>query len=155
MATPVRKNILDALVDLFEDITVANGYKTTLATVARTVKDWGTWGAQEAPALGMKPGKEAFTYEPGQLLVKLPIELGVYLVATSDTERSTKLNNVLDDVIAALESDPTLGVAGVIETNILGGETDEGDPDTADSRGGSGFLVINIEVVYLRSPARS
>lgn len=156
MATPARKNIIDNVITTLTAITTAGGYKTTVDTVARVAKDWASVGENEMPWLGIKVGKETFVYRStfGLIDVKLPIQIVGHVIATSDTSRSEKLNNLLDDVIAALSSDPTRD-NNAVTTTILGGETDEGDPDTADSRGGSGSFVLDVEIFYQRTTSSS
>lgn len=155
MGTPARKLILDNLATVLAGITVANGYKTTVVTVERVLKDWGTVGAQQMPWLGFAPGKETFEHQPcGVIKTTLELKLVGHINASTDAARCTALSNLVDDVIAALNVDTTRGDNAVV-TTVVDSETDEGDPDTLDSRGGSGSVVLTVRVLYFRTTGAS
>lgn len=155
MGTPRRSDILSNVQSVLSGITTGNGYKTTVHTVGAVVKEWASVGAQELPWVGVKPGKETFEHQPfGVLIVTLPIEIVCIVAAANDTARYSALGNLIDDVIAALSADTTRG-GYAISTSLAEDETDEGDPDTQNSGGGTGAMVVRVSVRYERTIAKS
>lgn len=156
MGTPRRKDILDNIKTTLEGITTGNGYKTTIDTVERVVKEWDSVGPGSMPWLGYMARQDRLQYLPGSVIrCTLPVTVVGHVLGTSPSNASELLNNLIDDVIAALSSDQTRG-GFAIATTVISHETDEGDPDALpDSRGGAGSLVVDVEVTYDRTTGSS
>jgi protein involved in polysaccharide export with SLBB domain len=154
MATPARKLILDNLATVLASIAVSGGYKTTVATVERVIREPGdkAVGANAVPLVGFAPIRETHEYQPGnQIRVVMEASAVGHVLGTSDSDRTDKLSNLLDDLVAALNLDTTRG-ANAVSTTVKTCETDEGSPYVLpDSRGGSGTCVVNFDVVYFRT----
>ena len=151
MATPARRLILQNIKTVLETITTGNGYKTTVVKVEALGKSWATVKPGEKPWLGIVPQREAFQYQPAGLMRSaLTVLVIAHVTGTTQDDRGSKLNNLLDDVIASMNLDTTRG-SNAIHTTITGVETDEGAPDGD----GDGSMVVTLDVVYLRSTGGS
>lgn len=152
MATPVRELILSNISTVLATISVANGYKTNVTTVSRSLVSWGDIGASQMPWLGFAPvGQSTAGYKPNHLLdVRLPVTIVGHVSSQAGAPKSQALSKLEDDIIAVINADTTRG-GNAIRTNWQGTQTDEGNPDSDDHRGGSGTLVMAFEVMYQRS----
>ena len=153
MATPARKLILDDIKTTLEAITVAGGYKTTVVTVERVIRDWGDVSAAQRPWVGFAPRIEAFQFLPGkQVRVKMPVLIIAHISKADVDTKHAALSDLHDDIVAALGVDPTRA-GNAVNTIVLQTEDDTGDPDTVDSTGRSGTLEVTAEVTYMRTYA--
>ena len=151
MGTPVRKDILSNIGTTLATITTGNGYKTTVVTVEAVGKTWADVGSGAKPWIGYAPIRESFQYFHGsQIRVTLAVTLIAHIAGTTQSDRSDKLNDLLDDIIAALNVDTTRN-GKAISTTITTAETDEGSPDA----NGFGSMVIAADVAYIRTLSSS
>ena len=151
MGTPRRRSILSNIGTTLNTISVANGYKTNVATVEAVGKSWGDMGTGEKPWVGYAPGRETLEYFPfNDIKVALSVTLICHISASTQAARSSQLNDLLDDVIAVLSVDTTRGGAA-ISTTVNTVETDEGSPDA----NGYGSMLITLTVSYLRTTSSS
>jgi len=151
MGTPARKNILDNISTTLSTITTGNGYNTTVVTVEAVGKTWADVGSGAKPWIGYAPVRESFEYFPGdQIRVVLSVTLIAHMSGTTQSDRSTKLNNLLDDMIAVFNVDTTRN-GNAISTTITTVETDEGSPDA----NGFGSMVVNMDIAYIRTQSAS
>jgi len=153
MATPARKLILDNIKTTLAAILVSGGYKTTVVTVERVIRDWGDVAAALRPWIGFMPRVEQFQFLPGgQIRVVMPVIIVGQVSGTTVDNKHSLLSNLHDDIVAALGVDPTRG-GNAVNTLITQIEDDTGDPDTVDSQGRSGLLEVTAEVHYMRTYA--
>tara|TARA_R110000824_G_scaffold186635_1_gene367897 strand:+ start:117 stop:569 length:453 start_codon:yes stop_codon:yes gene_type:complete len=150
MATPNRRLVLQNIKTVLETITTGNGYKTTIDTVEALGKSWATVKPGQKPWLGIVPQRESLKFEYSNIRVNLTVLIIGHVTGTTQDDRATKLNNLLDDVIAALNTDTTRS-NNAISTTITTVETDEGAPDGD----GDGSMVITVDVVYFRGVGSS
>ena len=151
MVTPRRKLILDDYITALSGITIANGYKTTVVTVERVIKSWEGSKPGEKPSIGILPQREDITHEPSQQMrVDMTVVLVCHVIGTSAADRYTKLNDLLDDVIVALNFDTSRN-GQAVSTTIVSVETDEGDDDAL----GDGTMVVHTRCVFYRTTAAS
>tara|TARA_R110002020_G_scaffold171937_3_gene362049 strand:+ start:1641 stop:2102 length:462 start_codon:yes stop_codon:yes gene_type:complete len=151
MGTPVRKDIVSNIGSVLATITTDNGYKTTVVTVEAVGKTWADVGSGAKPWIGYAPVRESFEYFPGsQIRVVLNVTIIAHISGTTQADRATKLNDLLDDIIAALNLDTTRG-GKAIATTITTVETDEGSPDA----NGFGSMVLTVDVPYIRTLSAS
>lgn len=152
MATPVRELILDNINTVLNTISIANGYKTDVTTVERTLVSWGDIGSAQMPWVGFAPiGQSSVEYKPNHLLhVRLPVTVVGHVSVRSGAAKTEALAALEDDVIAVINADTTRG-GNAIRTNWQGTQTDEGNTSSDDHRGGSGTLVIAFEILYQRT----
>ncbi len=151
MGTPARTSILSNLSTALSTITTGNGYNTTVATVENEAKTWADVPDSQKPWVGYVPIAEVMQFLPGdQVRVELPLDIICHVVGNTNADRSTKLNNLLDDVIAALNVDTTRG-SNAISTTVLSADTDEGAPGAV----GQGSMVLRIEVAFMRTSGQS
>lgn len=156
MATPPRNLITADIAATLATITVANGYKTTVQTVDRVIKNWSEIGTEEFPWVGFCFPREQLTERVfGMVDVRMQGVIVGHINTGTDLTRSNLLGNLQDDLIAALHVDCTRG--GNAITTLLKGdsENDEGDSATMDHRGGTGSLVLRFEVFYERTVQKS
>ena len=151
MGTPARKSILDNIGTVLATITTGNGYKTTVVSVEPFAKGWGDMGAGLKPFIGFAPGSERFQYQPcGSIRVALNVALTCHISGSTQSARSTALNDLLDDIIKALSLDTSRG-NNAIATTVSQVETDEGSPDSSEE----GSMLVGVEVAYLRTTSGS
>jgi hypothetical protein len=152
MSTPARHAILNDLEESLGDITQGNGYRLTVDTVERCIKEWDSVGAGKMPWLGFMPETERMEYQPGGAIrVIMPVVIVGHVSQTTSAAQSEALSDLVDSVVAAISADTTRD-ANATMTTVLDVSTDEGDPDNMpDSRGGSGSFVMRTEIVYMRT----
>ena len=159
MGTPARNLIIENVATTLAGITVAGGYKTTVATVSRVIKNWNDVLSSEFPLVCFAFPREVIAQRPfGLMEMRLRGHVIGHVNTGTDALRSDLLSNLQDDIIAVLNVDPTRN-GNAVSTSIGqpagDGETDEGDPDTMDTRGSTGTLVLPIEVFYERTVNQS
>jgi len=147
MGTPARRLILQNVKTALAAISVSNGYKTNIATCEALGKSWATVKPGQKPWVGIVPQRESYQYQPGSLMrVTLSLIIIGHVSGTTQDDRASKLNDLLDDFIKALSTDTTRG-SYAIHTTLSQVETDEGAPDGD----GDGSMVTTFNVVYLRN----
>ena len=119
MATPVRELILDNIYTVLNTISIANGYKTDVTSVERTLVPW-------------------------------PVTIVGHVSVVAGELKTQALAKIEDDIIAVINADTTRD-GNAIRTNWKGTQTDEGNTDSNDHRGGSGTLVMAFDILYQRS----
>jgi hypothetical protein len=152
MGTPTRTSILLDLKSTLQGITAAGGYKTTVTTVEETVRPVEDVPSAQKPYLAFAVGLETAEHHHCDMVqFTMPVVVVGY-VANSNTwaTRSAEINNLIDDVIAAIEADTTLG-GYCVSSTIKGVETNESDPDS----GADGWFYIDIDVAYQRTTGAS
>ena len=151
MGTPVRKLILANLQTTLAGITAGNGYKTTVETVEALARGYFDVKTGERPFVGYVPTAESFQHKPGGIMYSvLNVSVIGHISGNTLAERQTKINDLIDDVIAVLNVDTTRG-SNAISTTAIGVETDEGDPDAY----GDGSFVMQTQIKYIRTTSAS
>lgn len=150
MGTPARKNIIDNLVTTLQGLD-GSPYNTDVTTVQALARGYFDVKTGERPFIGVVPGNETHEYQPGDnIYVTFPLSVIAHISGNTLADRQTKINNIIDDIIAVLSVDTTRN-ANAISTTIQSIQTDEGDPDAH----GDGSALIQIVVKYIRTTARS
>ena len=117
MGTPARKLILNNLQTTFEGITTGNGFKTTVVKVQALARGYADVKTGERPFVGYVPQAEQVQHQPfDQMLCTLNVSVIGHVSGNSQSDRSTKLNNLIDDLIAALNTDTTRGANAISTT---------------------------------------
>jgi len=150
MATPTRRLVLQNIKTVLETISTANSYKTDVDTVEALGKSWATVKPGQKPWLGIVPQRESLSFEYSNIRVVLTLLVIGHVAGTTQDDRASQLNDLLDDVIAALNTDTTRD-NNAISTTITSVETDEGAPDGD----GDGSMVITTNVAYFRGVGSS
>jgi hypothetical protein len=151
MGTPTRKLILENLQTTFEGVTTGNGYKTTVTTVQALARGYYDVRTGERPFIGYVPTSESFQHQPGgNMYSTMSVSVIGHISGSTLSDRQTKINNLIDDVIAVLNVDTTRG-ANAISTTAVSVETDEGDPDAS----GDGSFIMPILIKYIRTTSAS
>lgn len=151
MGTPARKLILTNLQTTFEGITTGGGFKTTVTKVQALARGFADVKTGERPFIGYVPQAEQVEYQPfNRIRCTLNVSVIGHVNGGDLSDRSTKLNNLIDDLIAALNADPTRG-GNAINTKVTQFETDEGDPDGR----GDGSVLAQVQIQYERSVSSS
>ena len=149
MGTPARKLILNNLQTTFEGVTTGNGYHTSVTLVQALARGYFDVKTGERPFIGYVPGVETVQHQPGgNIYCTLAVSVIGHISGTTLSDRQTKLNNLIDDLIAVLNVDTTRG-SNAISTTVMQYETDEGDPDAH----GDGSVLMQVQIKYLRSTA--
>lgn len=151
MGTPVRKLILDNLQTTFAGVTTSNGYKTNVETVQALARGYYDVKTGERPFIGYVPTSENFQHQPGgNMYSTMNVAVIGHISGTTLADRQTKINNLIDDVIAVLNVDTTRG-SNAISTTAVSVETDEGDPDAS----GDGSFIMQTQIKYIRTISAS
>jgi hypothetical protein len=146
-----RETILDRFGALLATITVANGYKTTVVTVERLIKDWTGVSASQRPWIGYMPRQATYEHNSfNSMHVTLPVMVYAHVSAATVAARDTAVLKLHDDILAAIMSDPTMN-QNAIDTTVVLDESDIGDPDTIDMGGVGGTLTLTFNVLYERT----
>jgi len=156
MASPSKNLIMSDLISALEGITVANGYKSNVQAVLRTVQDYDSVRTGTGcPAITLKRSNCAYEYRScDHIDATLTVDLLVHVDGSTDAARYTAIDNLEDDIIAAVSVDITRG-GNAIETRVRSTIDDTGDPDTMDSRGGGSSAVITIDIMFERTTAKA
>lgn len=150
MGTPNRTSILLNVNTVLNTITVANGYKTTVALVEKYLRGRDDVPVGSRPYLGFGAARETPEHEPcNQIYFRMPLVVIGHVSSADWTTRSAALNNLIDDTIAAMENDTTRG-GYAISSKVTGVETDEADPD-ADNVLDGGTCIVEFEIYYVRA----
>lgn len=158
MTDSVRHKALDNLVSALGNITVANGYVNTVTTVAMRAFEWETvWQEYALPVIGVLPLAARYEYlaTQGRLALggviqatqEVAIEFG-YQATSQELAWSTG-DSLIDDIIGAIHVDVTRG-GNALHTKLISAETDAGNPDIIDSRGGTAMGIIRVELPLIR-----
>lgn len=151
MATPNERLLLDNVLTTLQTISVTNGYKTNVDAVELKYRTWVSKGEVGATVIGIVPMDAVWTPQAfGHYRVRLNIMLACHVQASSDSERYDRLQDLIDDVVAALNVDINRGGTAIC-TVITAVRTDMGDPDTIDVTGGSGVAAIQFFCDYDRT----
>lgn len=150
MSTPLRQQILDALVARFETIKTSNGYNTTITTVEVAARGWDELRTRSdlRPWLGIVPQREIYEDLPGYTQTTWSLDVIVHQTADAHTSAAILEANsgVVADVRKVLYANPQLGIDGVISSRIVSRDGSEGSP--AAVQGAIASVLINIEVSF-------
>lgn len=150
MATPTRRLVLQNIKTALETISIGNGYKTNVDTVEALGKSWAGVKPGEKPWLGIVPQRESLKFEYSNIRVVLSVLIIGHVAGSTQDDRSSKLNDLLDDIIASINTDTTRD-NNAISTTISTVETDEGAPDGD----GDGSMVVTLNIAYFRGTGSS
>ena len=145
MADVIRLDILEAIKEMFEDITVANGYRNTITTVEMVTRchDDPNIGVDGLPWIGFVPQKEIISDTSfGENRVDWPIwVLSHFHLVTSGVATALNLatacSNMFTDIRRKIYENPTLGVEGVTSTRVTGRIGSEGSAEAVRLNRGS------------------
>lgn len=146
-----RHNALLNLVTTVSGITTDNGYANTVASVYKHALDWVSGRAEGAlPAIGVLP--LACQYEhisPAQMRLRQDVAVEFAWSASDDDDVWGIGDSLVDDIVAALLDDRSRG-GYALGTEIVSAETDQGNPDTMDSSGGTAAGVVRATIILQR-----
>lgn len=158
MATPARRSLFTQLKTQLEAISTGSGYKTTVGAVELTAKDWSSARKESTmPYIGIKPGVTEYAYQPSDCVRSvLAVDLALHLQpdTATDAARYDAMQDFIDDVFRAINTDHTLG-DNAVNCIVRRDVTDEGDPDATDSTGVGVSAVVTLEVVFNRTQGGS
>jgi len=157
VATPSRELAIDNIATALSAILTASGYKTNAGNnVNRYITGWFDAEIGTDPWVGFAMiGATRVEHQPaGRMLVTAPFTVIAHTNSLSGATKTADLAAVEDDIIAALMSDVTRN-GNAIWTKHLSTNSDEGNPDSDDSRGGSGTIVMTFEMAYRRTTGKT
>ena len=156
MANSVQLDALLDIVDAMEEISIANGYATDVATVVQRFLDWETGRLDvPLPAIGVVPGEARYeeqsvpTASTSVVRVRTSVSIQYVYAAETQTEVWQSGYEMADDIIAAVSVDRTRS-GNALTTRIVSVETDAGNADTMDSRGGTAAGIVFLELDFWR-----
>ena len=155
MGTPVRTSVLADIKSTLEAVSTANGFKTDVDTVEPFLRSRDEVKPGERPYLAFGADRETYEhYCFGTMRVQMPFTVVGYITQNDWTAASAAINNLRDDVIAAIMADPTLG-GNATQVLLLEDLTDEADPNRGDIPADGGAVVLNFRVTYYRDTSSS
>jgi hypothetical protein len=143
-----------------EDISIANGYKTDVVTVEPFLRTREVPRGSLRPLLGFGFGSETYTHSASNnMRASVPWMIVGYIDTSSNettggwVAASAAMNNLIDDVIAALLPTTELNSLGGYATQTLlkSVMTSEQDPDREDD----GAIVMELTTIYHRDTTAS
>jgi len=146
-----RRNTISTLVTTLQTITSGNGYQTTVANVRDYALDFESAETEGLPWLGIDatPRSTVRSELGGFYRCVWPMRLIAHVRAATSTVAFDACENLLDDIIVAINVDHTLGGNCVI-FKFGGAELDASAPDRMDARGGTGTMVVHCEAIIDR-----
>lgn len=154
MADPIRHRILDAILSTFSAVTVANGYRNTITTVAIEAlnPDDPTITPAKLPWVGIVPQTEVWADQCfGKIKVDWPIDIVCHFALdahpATTLSLATECADYTTDLRRAWYADNDLGVEGVILTRITGRQGVEGMLEQA--RMGRGSILLKAMVRFI------
>jgi len=157
MATPTRTTILATIQTTLEGIVTGSGYKTEINTVEPYLRGREDVQEGERPYLGFGFDTELYEHQSyhnmrdaSKLFVTGCVDTG----ATWAT-MSAALNNLIDDVIAAMHPAAGARPLGGYATSVkcTATDSDESDPDALAT--GYAWCFLEFEIVYFRETTKS
>lgn len=157
MGTVAKLAWMERVGTVLATITTGNGYRTTVTTVEPVIRTWEEVGRNQLPIIGY--GIESTVAEAweggGQFHCKSKLNVVAHVGEASASAALTALCNLEDDIIAALMADQTLD-SNTIDIRWVSTVDDVQDPHAANTqRGGRGSMVVEFEVLWERSTART
>ena len=152
MAESVRNKALDNLVTTLAGITTGGGYTNTIASVSKRALDWET-GPKDVtlPAIGVFPLDATYEYlDVCTLRVAQRVAVEFIWDAADQDAVWADGDSIVDDIVYAISVDRTRG-GNAMDTRIESMETDSGNPDTQDHRGGTAGGIVRL-VIDLHRP---
>lgn len=150
MGTPNRTNILLDLHSALAAIATPT-YNTDVTTLERWIRPVLDVPAQQRPYIGWATALEIPEHLPfSAIRWGIPLVVVGYVYDSDWTSRSSKINLLADDIIAAVFSDHTRG-GYAIGTVAAGIETNENEPDAQ----GDGWCILDFMITYERTTGAS
>ena len=151
--TIARRLILDRIKVALEGIDGTGVYVSTVDTVHRHARTWNETRFDDRISVCIAPRLETYRYQPANMLrVEFIVDLLAFVNAATDSEdaRINAINDLLDDMIAAVHANQTWRSASntdqqAIATSIVEAETDEADFE------GQETIRLSIKVIYDRT----
>lgn len=152
MGTAPRQLWLAALEDTLKGITTSSGYKSSVVTAERVVRAPEDIPNDRRPYIGIQTGKGVPEYHPSYgIRCVEAVTLYCYVPHEGDDKATAgRIDNLLDDIFAALGQDPVLSEAAT-DVKVVEYDSDESDSDKDDQ---SGVMLVALSVTYHRE-ARS
>lgn len=156
MATPQRNLIMEQVERALANIKTSTGYRNTVDTVERRIREWDSVGKQEFPYIGA--GCRRTDYEHmscNQVRARMIVDIVVHVSAADYATASDNLSTLEDDLWEALTvANLNSGSGGTdlaTMVKVLFWDTDEADPDAGGSKGGTGTGHMQVEIIYHRT----
>lgn len=152
-----RESILADIKTTLQGITTANGYDSDVKLVEQERRTYEEVERSRMPWIGFWPAltqPPVVPYPFGQYAKILEVEVWAHVATDQDptteagrTERIQRLGRLEEDILVALDVDPTRGGYAVDTLQVAPASTDEGVPDQVQSRkrgerGSTGSLRI-------------
>jgi len=153
MGTPNATTIVNDLVTQLGTISVDNGYNTDVAEVTRTVKTWDE--ATTRPSIGVGKGRVQYEHgHGGYLRCSMMVTIVGHVLGSTEAARLTALENMLDDIVAALFADHTRS-GSAVKTTLIFSDDDNGVAHSVPHYGAGSSLQIELRVTWDRTTGAS
>ena len=146
MSNSKRQNILNALRDtVLPVITIANGYNFDVGEIERGIRQIDALPDSKFPAIYIaRTDEERSNLTGNQFQATLNAILVGYVKNSTGIDGAQEdLDDLIEDITKAIETDRTLGVSGVKWTEIVGVATDDGDLQTLAG------CAITVKIEYV------
>jgi subtilisin family serine protease len=152
MGDSVRKLALANLRTALGQISVANGYATNITEIGDQAIDWDSVYQKYAlPVICVVPGQVRYEYVSKNILVvRQVVSLEFAYEAPTQDDAWDTGDAIIDDIIGAIHVDTTRG-GNALHTTIIDAQTDAGNPDLQDSRGGTAAGIVTLELMLSRA----
>ena len=157
MATVGKVAWMQRVDTVLTGITVAGGYRTTVARVEPMIKTWEEVGRGITPFVGYGIATTiSEPYYPGNQIRCVATLNIVAHVSEADADAAlVALGNLEDDILGALMEEPTLD-GNAIDIKWRSTQDDVQDPHASTvTRGGRGSMLMEFEVTWDRTGART
>jgi len=146
---------LENLQTVLAAISTGGGYKSDVDACELHYRTWETFSQAGNVVIGIVPVEtQVQGYQGHRLRCQMRVDLACHVQGTTHASIWQAVEDLIDDVIAAVGADPTL-TQTVIDTVPVSWQTDIGDPDNNQHFGRSGTAVITLRIRYERSTSGS
>ena len=145
----IRESIVSALATKLATVTTGNGYQQTIQTVLDYPTHFESLDNSDYPVVSIYMGSETGQVLLGNTQQDFTLNIGLRCYVEGGDEDSIRIeaNKIYEDISKLIFNNITLGVASVIEANIVSNEA----PFIWLDVGHVGFCDIQLQVLYRRA----
>lgn len=157
-----RRFILREIKRALEGITKARGYGTDVGTVESVVRPWNEAYRKPLPWVGFAPMRQPTpSPEPfGRYRWRMPVTVIIHTTGSGADQLAAHeaaheaLDTLMDDVIAAMQEDPSWCGRAIL-THLTGYDTTDGDAEALELKAPLASGRLDFEIAYERTIRRA